>query len=187
MEIRHTEIEQWVPAPGDGVPAALAEILHACVHHGASVGFILPFPLEAAEGYWRESVQPRVEAGTRVLLLAKLDDRIVGTVQLDTATMPNQVHRADVMKLLVHPAARRRGIARALMLAVEREAGARNRTLLTLDTGAEDSAEPLYLDLGYVRVGEIPGYSRAPNSEILEPTVILYKHLPEAANGRCPA
>ena len=32
---------------------------------------------------------------------------------------PNQPHRAEVLKLLVHPDARRRGIARALMVALE--------------------------------------------------------------------
>ena len=45
--------------------------------------------------------------------------RIVGTVQLDLAVPPNQRHRAEVVKILVHPTARRRGIARALMVALE--------------------------------------------------------------------
>jgi GNAT superfamily N-acetyltransferase len=59
-------------------------------------------------------------SGTRRVVVARLDDRserIVGTVQLDPEMPPNQQHRAAVAKLLVHPAARRRGIGRALMIA----------------------------------------------------------------------
>jgi GNAT superfamily N-acetyltransferase len=60
--------------------------------------------------------------------------RILGTVQLDLEMPPNQQHRAAVAKLLVDPAARRRGIGRALMIALEEIARSEGRTLLTLDT-----------------------------------------------------
>ena len=33
----------------------LAEILHACVHEGASVGFILPFEIDEARGLLAET------------------------------------------------------------------------------------------------------------------------------------
>ena len=68
---------------------ALASVLHASVHAGASVSFILPFSLDDARVFWRDHVIPRVEAGSRRLLVACLADRIVGTVQLDLATPPN--------------------------------------------------------------------------------------------------
>src|SRR3954447_24670200 len=147
---------EW--APGRDVDRdleSLAEVLHAAVHSGASVGFVLPFPTDEALGFWRDRVLPGVRSGARRLWLMKVGDRIVGTVQLVLDTMPNQRHRAEVAKLLVHPDARRMGIGRALMQAAEDAARADQRTLLTLDTRTGDLAEPLYRSLGYIAAGVI--------------------------------
>ncbi|MFC3226465.1 GNAT family N-acetyltransferase [Marinibaculum pumilum] len=154
---------------------AFGALLHACVHAGASIGFILPFAPAEAEAFWRDRVLPPLTAGHRVLLAARAAGRLVGTVQLGTDTMPNQPHRADVAKLMVHPDWRRRGIARALMVALEAEAQARRRTLLTLDTRTGDAAEPLYLSMGYRIAGPIPGYCLHPSEDRLEATTIMYK------------
>jgi ribosomal protein S18 acetylase RimI-like enzyme len=159
----------------------LGDLLHDCVHAGAAVSFVLPFSRENATAFWRDKVLSTVEAGTCVVLLARREEKIVGTVQFDLATPPNQPHRAEVKKLLVHPDARRDGIARALMLALEEQARNVGRTLLTLDTASE-AAEKLYLSLGYVRVGIIPRYSVRPDSRELEPTTVMYKEL----NSRGP-
>jgi GNAT superfamily N-acetyltransferase len=78
---------------------------------------------------------------------------------------------------MVHPKARRRGIARALMTAIEDVARTEGRTLLTLDTRTGDSGEPLYRSLGYLMVGVIPRYSRAADSPELEAASFLYKEL----------
>ena len=156
---------------------ALGRLLHACVLDGASVGFVLPFTEADGVAYWRDRVLPGVAAGTGLLLVAHVDNRLAGTVLLDCDTMPNQPHRAEVRKLLVHPAYRRRGIARALMTALERLAATRGRRLLTLDTRTGDSAEPLYTALGYQTSGVIPGYCRDPSTDALDPTTIMYKTL----------
>jgi GNAT superfamily N-acetyltransferase len=162
-------IELWRPGPVRLCDTEmLGDVLHACVHAGASVSFILPFSRDDARAFWRDTVQSTVEAGTCRVLVARRSARIVGTVQLDLATPPNQPHRAEVKKLLVHPDERRGGIAMALMLAIEEQARDAGRTLLTLDT-ASFGAEQLYLSLGYVRVGVIPRYSRRPDSLELEP------------------
>jgi ribosomal protein S18 acetylase RimI-like enzyme len=78
---------------------------------------------------------------------------------VDCGTPPNQPHRAEVAKLLVAPAARRQGVARALMRQAEAVAQAAGRSLLTLDTRAGDAAEPLYRALGWQEAGRIPGYA----------------------------
>jgi ribosomal protein S18 acetylase RimI-like enzyme len=155
----------------------LAGLLHACVHAGASISFILPFSLEEARVFWRDKVAPGLFAGTRHLLVARRDGRLVGAVQLGVDLPPNQRHRADVSKLLVHPDARRQGIARRLMTELERIAQCEGRRLLTLDTREGDAAEPLYRSLGYQVVGIIPRYARAPESDRLDATMILYKEL----------
>lgn len=162
----------------DGIAAELGELgalLHACVLDGASVGFVEPFDPAAAEAFWRDKVLPGVWDGTRVVWVARHDGRIAGSVQLDHDTPPNQPHRAEVRKLLVHPAFQRRGIARALMAELERHAAGLGRRLLTLDTRTADKAEPLYASLGYRTVGVIPGYCLDPRADRLDPTTVMYK------------
>jgi ribosomal protein S18 acetylase RimI-like enzyme len=156
----------------------LAGILHACVHAGASVSFVLPFEREAARDFWRRKVAPGVEAGERIVLLATSAGRPAGTVQLVLDTPPNQPHRADVAKLLVHPDFRRAGIARALMRRLEVHAREADRTLLTLDTRTGDAAEPLYASLGFATAGIVPHYSRDPaHPDRFDATTFMYKLL----------
>ena len=153
---------------------AVAEVLHACVLDGANVGFILPFNLDQARTFWRQKIAPGLAADTRIVLVANLNDRVAGTVQLNLDTPPNQPHRADVSKLLVHPKYRMLGIGRALMEQIESYGVNAGRRLLTLDT-ATDIAEKLYISLGYERAGHIPGYAREPNQDRFVGTTIMYK------------
>ena len=118
---------------------------------------------------------PGLQGGGLVLLAAEADGRLAGSVQFDTDTPPNQPHRAEVRKLMVHPDFRRRGIAKSLMADLERRAAAMGRTLLTLDTRTGDFAEPLYASLGYVTAGTIPGYCRDTFLDRLDSTTIMYK------------
>jgi ribosomal protein S18 acetylase RimI-like enzyme len=155
---------------------AIAEILHACVHHGANVGFVLPFDLNQARAFWREKIAPGLAANTRIVLVAEVDDEVVGTVQLNLDTPPNQPHRADISKLLVHPKYQMLGLGRALMQQIESHGANAGRRLLTLDT-ATDIAENLYISLGYERAGHIPGYAREPNEDRFVATTIMYKVL----------
>jgi ribosomal protein S18 acetylase RimI-like enzyme len=176
------QIEEWRP---DRLHASslecdidmLGEVLHAIVHAGAGVSFIIPFSLDDGRAFWRDKVLPGLRARTSRVLVARRDTRIVGTVQLDLAVPPNQRHRAEVIKLLVHPTARRCGIARALMVELEAVAQSEARTLLTLDTWTGSAAELLYRSLGYVTVGVIPRYARGSLTPELEPATIMYKEL----------
>jgi len=175
------EIELWQPTDTriDQDTLSLGDLLHDCVHAGAAVSFILPFSREAATAFWRDKVLPAVQNGTCLVVVARRGDEIIGTVQVDLATPPNQPHRGEIKKLLVHPSARRAGIARALMLAIEEHARAARRTLLTLDT-ASAAAEHLYASLGYVRVGLIPRFSLRANASDppeFEDTTVMYKEL----------
>jgi ribosomal protein S18 acetylase RimI-like enzyme len=180
--VSETRIEEWRPdLPGAGnldrEIGMLGGILHAVVHDGAGVSFVVPFSPEEARGFWLDKVLPGVRARTRRVLLARRGERIVGTVQLDLSVPPNQRHRTEVLKLLVHPDARRRGIARALMIAVEEVAREEGRTLLTLDTWTGSAAEDLYRSLGYVTVGVIPRYARGSLTPELESATFMYKEL----------
>ncbi|MFB0843683.1 GNAT family N-acetyltransferase [Paenibacillus oleatilyticus] len=147
----------------------LAELLVDAVESGASVGFLPPLSQEEAMDYWKSALEPGV-----VLWAAKLDQTIVGTVQLQLAQKKNAAHRAEIAKLMVHTRSRRNGIARALMLAAEERARAENRTLLVLDTRAGDPSNLLYRSLGYVEAGRIPRYARSADG-CLNDTVFYYK------------
>lgn len=159
---------------------AYAGLLHACVHAGASINFVMPFPMEEAAAFWTQKVLPPLRAGGLVLLAARLEGRVVGSVQLDHATPPNQTHRAELRKMIVHPDFRRRGIARALIAEAERRAAALGRRLITLDTRTGDSAEPLYVSSGFVVAGVIPRYARDAFSDRLDAATFMYKELPAA-------
>ncbi|WP_050606011.1 GNAT family N-acetyltransferase [Ruegeria sp. 6PALISEP08] len=155
----------------------LTDVLHACVHDGASIGFILPFTLEDARSYWQQNVQPGLTAGALDVFAAYDGPRVLGTAQLIPATMPNQPHRADVAKLLVHPNARRRGYGRALMEVLFQRARDLHRTMLVLDTRSTDPSRLLYQSLGFQIAGEVPNYCRNPFEPRLEPTTYMYKDL----------
>lgn len=158
---------------------AFAALLRDCVRDGASVGFVWPLSLEDATAFWRDTVHPRVAAGRHLLWGAWADGRLVGTVQLEVDMPPNQPHRGAVTKLLVHPDARRQGLGRRLMTTLETAAVRHGRTLLTLDTRVGDPSAALYTQLGFVPVGEIPGWSLDPHDpDKVDPTLFMYKPLP---------
>ena len=172
-------IERWSPSAGDlsGDLDCLGGLLHACIHGGASVSFVLPFSRADSTAFWQDQVLPAVNAGARCVLVARSDGRIVGTVQIDFATSRNQPHRAEVKKVLVHPDLRRRGVARSLMLAVEEEARDAQRTFLVLDCVTDGAGKKLYTSMSYLAVGVIPRYSLNFDSTELQCVTIMYKEL----------
>jgi GNAT superfamily N-acetyltransferase len=158
-----------------GLTGGLADLLADAVDSGASVGFVRPFgPGKAAE--WWRSISRDVENGRVILLTAREGDRIVGTVQLRLAPLPNSRHRAEVAKLLVHRDVRRRGVARRLLAAIEDVARHEGRTLLVLDTISGSEADLLYRSLGWTAVGSVPNYAAMPDGT-LAATTYFYRKL----------
>ena len=153
----------------------LASVLVDCVAGGASVSFMAPFSQHDGLKYFRK-VAASVAAGETVLVAAKLDGRIMGTVQLGLDTPPNQPHRADVKKMLVHRSARRSGVGAALMAAVENEAKQRGRWLLVLDTVPGENGYRLYKRAGWTEIGVIPNYALFPDGRLCD-TAMFWKRL----------
>ncbi len=153
----------------------LGEVLFDCVAGGASVGFMAPFTRDEARAFFA-GLAPEVEDGSRVVLAAYDDGDLVGTVQLAFPWQPNQPHRGDVAKLLVHRRARGRGIARQLMARAEEEALDAGRTLLVLDTVTDSPAFRLYESMGWTRVGPVPDFALYPDGRLCE-TTFFYKRL----------
>jgi ribosomal protein S18 acetylase RimI-like enzyme len=155
---------------------ALARVLADCVAGGASVSYMAPFSQEEARAAF-EVVAAEVAQGRRLLLAAFAGGALVGTVQVILALPPNQPHRGEIAKLLVHRSARRRGIAERLMERAEAEARAEGKTLLVLDAVTGDDAERLYARLGWTKVGVIPGYALYPDGRPCD-TTYFWKSLP---------
>jgi len=153
----------------------LAEVLVDCVEGGASVSFMSPFSHAEALVFFRK-VAASVASGDTVLLAARLDGRIVGTVQLGLDTPPNQPHRADIRKLLVHRSARGHGVGAALMAQVEEEARRYGRWLLVLDTVPGENGYRLYVREGWTRTGIIPDYAMFPDGRLCD-TAVFWKRL----------
>lgn len=153
--------------------AELAEILADCVNGGASVNFMLPYGADDAAGFFHKVVAS-VGRGATILLAARVDGRIVGTVQLGMDTPPNQPHRAEVKKLLVHRSARGKGVGAALMARLEAVAKGKGRTLLVLDT-ASDDARRLYERGGWHKLGNIPDYALWPGGGYCDTTIYWKK------------
>lgn len=157
----------------------LARVLVDAIESGAAASFLAPLPLDRAEAWWRQTLSsshPRA-----IFLVARDDEGIAGTVQLQPAWAPNQPHRADVAKLLVHRRARRRGVGRSLMERIEDEARRAGLTLLTLDTRRGDAAERLYRSLGWTSFGTVPGYALDTDGRTPHDSVFFYKELPAGA------
>lgn len=86
------------------------------------MSFMEPFSQQEAETCFQKVIAG-LAARDRILLGAfgSGDDAgdLWGTVQILTVMPPNQSHRTDIAKLLVHRAARGQGIGEALMRAAE--------------------------------------------------------------------
>jgi len=176
------QIEELVLPVGETDLRALAEMLVDAVDSGAAVSFLAPLSPESAETWWRGAL---TASDTRaVFLVAREAGAIVGSVQLHPAWAPNQPHRADVAKLLVHRRARGAGLGARLMGAVEQAARAAGFTLLTLDARRDGAADRLYRRLGWTVAGIIPRYALDPDGGGLHDTVVFYKELPPTGAAR---
>ncbi|MCU7368615.1 GNAT family N-acetyltransferase [Pantoea stewartii] len=153
----------------------LVEVLQACVADGASVGFIDPDDRAAIHQFWQRQLAG-LEQGQSELLVARQHGTVVATVMLNASAMPNGRHRAEISKLLVHPRARRQGIARQLMQQAEQRARQQGKRLLVLDTRRGDVASELYLALNWQVAGFIPLYAESIHGE-MDATTLMFKLL----------
>jgi GNAT superfamily N-acetyltransferase len=159
---------------GDATPR-LAEILQDAVDDGAGVSFLAPLAREDALAFWR-GLSDAVASGQTIVFVAEVAGEIAGCVLLLKAWQPNQPHRCDIAKLLVHRDHRRRKLGTALIHALETEARRLGLKLVTFDAVAGGPADTFYQRLGFTRVGVIPGYAYSGRGQ-LDGTAIFYKEL----------
>ena len=153
----------------------LSEILIETVASGGSVTFMHPLERRAARAFWQGALAAAAQ-GERFVLGAFVDERIVGTATLLVDCPPNQPHRGEIAKMMTRPSHRGRGVATALLRAAEVEAVKRARTLLTLDTAADDGASGFYEKQGFTLAGTIPDYALKPHGG-LTATMLYWKRI----------
>ncbi|WP_440581962.1 N-acetyltransferase family protein [Streptomyces flavofungini] len=157
----------------------LADLLVATVRGGASLGFLADLNGATAADWWRGR-SGAVEAGGLAVWAVLDAGRVAGTVSVAFTDKPNGRHRAEIVKLMVHPSARGRGLARALLATAEAAAADAGVTLLVLDTETGGPAETLYRGAGWTPAGSIPDYATDP-AGALRPTTLFYKRLGSAS------
>ncbi len=153
----------------------LAEILIDAVDSGAGVSFMKPLLPHVAQDFWRGQISG-IAAHSTFPFVAEVDGTIAGIVLLIKAWAPNQPHRSDVAKLLVQRNFRRRGVATALMQALDDKARALNQTLITFDAVANSPASAFYESLGFICVGCYPNFAYSGDGR-LDDTALFYKIL----------
>lgn len=142
----------------------LGVLLADVVARGASLGFLHPFDQDAAAGWWRAR-QPEVAQGLLTVWIARGPHGpggVAGTVSLARSVKANGAHRGEIVKLMVHPDARGRGLGRALLDTAEQAAAQAGLTLLVLDTVTGSPADRLYDSAGWTRYGVVPGFAADP-------------------------
>jgi GNAT superfamily N-acetyltransferase len=144
LEIRQVEPEEYEEA-GRVTASAWLEVLP-------------PDPGLEWDGYLASIADIRGRADRTLVLAAFEDGRPLGTVTLEVDARVNEdsdplsPDAANVRMLGVSPDARRRGIGRALMEAVMAEARARDKRILTLNTGERQlAAIAMYEAMGFTR------------------------------------
>lgn len=155
--------------------AALSDLLIATVAGGGSVSFMHPLERDEAERFWKHALACAVQ-GERIILGAFEGEVLAGTVSLFLIQAANQLHRAEIGKLMTAMDYRGQGVATLLMQAAEAKALEHGRTHLLLDTATEGGAAALYDRLGFKLVGEIPDFALKPHGG-LTGTLFFWKPL----------
>jgi ribosomal protein S18 acetylase RimI-like enzyme len=164
------------PAELDPFIPELTTLLRETVNTDVPLGFLAPISDEDARNYWHR-LQNELRSGTRILVVATDEGRVVGSGQLAWSTVPNGHHRAEIQKLFVDSAIRGRGIGRRLMDELHAAARRLGRPLVVLQTRMGLPAVKFYRELGYIEAGVIPGYSIDANGRRYD-TVTFYQQLP---------
>ena len=162
------------PSEIDVLLPSLVSVLRETVNGGSPLGFVPPITPAQGREYWL-SLRPELYAGSRVLLAAFAERRLIGSGQLRLPSVPNGLHRAEVQKVFVGGTRRGRGVGRILMAALHDAARQHGRRLLLLNTRRGGRAEDFYKSLGYREVGVVPGYTMGPSGERYDSTALYHE------------
>jgi acetyltransferase len=144
----------------DGAPRlvrALGDLWLAVTRAGGAVGHTADEP-EAHVRADAAAAVAEVVAGRQHLITADgtAAGDLDGVVFLRPGSGPRVAHRADVLRLMVHPSARGRGLGRRLLDAAADRARALGLEQLLLSARGGTSLPEFYAGLGWTEVGRFP-------------------------------
>lgn len=137
----------------------LCEAAEAAIEAGGGFGWIRAPRRNVFEAYWKGVLL----VPERQLFVARLDGTIAGSAQLVRPPRANeaQSHQAQLTTCFVAPWARRRGLAKRMVLAAELAARAAGVLMINLDLrDSQVEARQLFEGLGYGKWGTHPAYAR---------------------------
>ena len=149
-------------------PADLNDLCDAtdeAIQAGGGFGWVRLPSRDILERYWKGVLT----MPARMLFVARLDGVICGTTQLVTPPRNNEAQNFAVTLTtnFLAPWARKHGLARRLLEAVEEKALAEGYSVINLDVRETmEGAIKLYESMGYVHFGTHPYYAKVDNRVI---------------------
>jgi len=156
----------------------LCEATESAIVEGGGFGWLTPPPRQVLENYWRGVLL----IPDRRLVVGRLDGVIAGSAQLSRAPRNNeaQAFAGTLTSAFVAPWARGHGLARGILLEIERLARELGLVVLNLDLrDTQRAAISLYEGLNYLRWGTHPVYAQVDGRIV--PGHYYYKRLDEAS------
>ncbi|HLU55132.1 MAG TPA: GNAT family N-acetyltransferase [Pseudonocardia sp.] len=144
-----------VTEAGPATAASLGALWTAVTRAGGAVGFAPDAP-EADIREAAEQAVADVRAGRAQMFALTRGDDLVGTVFLRRGEKATVRHRADVVRLMVHPDLQGRGWGKALLDAAVAHATALGLEQLLLSARGGTTLPDFYEKLGWRQVGRFP-------------------------------
>jgi acetyltransferase len=140
---------------GPETVTALGTLWTAVTRAGGAVGFVADAPEEDIRASAEEAVE-EVRAGREQLIALGSDGDLLGTAFLRRGARATVRHRADVVRLMVHPDLQGRGWGKALLDAVVAHATAIGLEQLLLSARGGTTLPEFYAEQGWAQVGLFP-------------------------------
>jgi len=149
----------WLPGSvDDPLLDAVHRVVEAVVRLGGAVGWV-DVPDRAGTAEWLAGIAAEVAAGRTRMALLRVDGRVEALGRWTRYAKETVAVNADVLQVMVHPAARGRALARRLVTALVEDARAQRVETLTLDVrGNNHAAMALYESLGFEAYGRLPDF-----------------------------
>jgi len=126
----------------------LAQLLVEANRQGSSTGFPYTLEQKEAEDSFND-LRPALSQNERLLWIARDEQGVIGTVQLDLTRPAESPHEAEINTLLVCERAKRRGVGRLLMRELEKTAQDLRFSVVSSDMRSGSEAEAFYRAQGY--------------------------------------
>lgn len=143
----------------------LCEATEGAIREGGGFGWLKAPPRHLLEAYWKGVVL----VPERHLFVGRLDGVVAGSAQLWRAPRNNEAQAlvGHLTTCFVAPWARRYGLGRQLVLAVEEQARGLGLEILNLDVReTQQAAMKLYESLGFECWGTHPAYARVAGKTV---------------------